>query len=86
MVLKFEPPNAWFVNFPKNSAPVFIRLVLINGDCVYLHCIVPKVRSRGGAGGGARPWRRPAEATVRRLAAGAQGAAAPPAKKAGELV
>ena len=36
MVLKFEPPDARVLNFPKNSAPVLIRLVLINGDCVYL--------------------------------------------------
>ena len=35
VVLKFEPPNARFLNFPKYSAPVLIRLVLINGDCVY---------------------------------------------------
>ena len=32
LVLKFEPPNARFLNFPKNSAPVLIRLVLINGE------------------------------------------------------
>ena len=36
MVLKFEPPNARVLNFPKNSALVLIRLVLTNGDCVYL--------------------------------------------------
>ena len=35
VVLKFEPPNARVLNFPKNSAVVLIRLVLINGDCVY---------------------------------------------------
>ena len=35
VVLKFEPPNARVLNFPKNSALVLIRLVLINGDCVY---------------------------------------------------
>ena len=32
--LKFEPPNARVLNFPKNSSLVLIRLVLINGDCV----------------------------------------------------
>ena len=36
MVLKFEPPNARVLNFPKNSALSLIRLVLINGDCVNL--------------------------------------------------
>ena len=36
VVLKFEPPNAGVLNFPKNLALVLIRLVLINGDCVYL--------------------------------------------------
>ena len=35
VVLKFELPNAGVLNFPKNSALVLIRLVLINGDCVY---------------------------------------------------
>ena len=35
MVLKFEPPNARVLNFPKNSALSLIRLDLINGDCVY---------------------------------------------------
>ena len=34
VVFKFELPNARFLNFPKNSASVFIRLVLIIGDCV----------------------------------------------------
>ena len=39
VVLTFEPPNARVLNFPKNSALVLIRvirLVLINGDCVYV--------------------------------------------------
>ena len=36
VVLKFEPLNARVLNFPKNSAMVLIRLVLINGDCVYV--------------------------------------------------
>ena len=36
VVLKFEPPNPRFLNFHKNSAPVLIRLVLINGDYVYV--------------------------------------------------
>ena len=35
VVLKFEPPNARVLNFPKNSVLSLIRLVLINGDCVY---------------------------------------------------
>ena len=35
MVLKFELPRAQCLNFPKNSASVLIRLVLIIGDCVY---------------------------------------------------
>ena len=35
VVLKFEPPNARVLDFPKNSALVLIRLVLINGDCMY---------------------------------------------------
>jgi hypothetical protein len=34
VVLKFELPTAWFVNFPKKSAAVLIRLVLIINDCV----------------------------------------------------
>ena len=34
VVLKFELPNAWFLNFPKNSAAVLIGPVLIIGDCV----------------------------------------------------
>ena len=34
-VLKFELPNARVLNFPKISALSLIRLVLINGDCVY---------------------------------------------------
>ena len=37
VVLKFEPPNARVLYFPKNSALVLIRLVLINGDCVYIN-------------------------------------------------
>ena len=36
MVLKFELPTARFLNFPKNSAAVLIRSVLIIGDCVYV--------------------------------------------------
>ena len=32
---KFELPTARFLNFPKNSAAVLIRPVLIIGDCVY---------------------------------------------------
>ena len=36
VVLKFELPRARCLNFPKNSASVLIRLVLIIGDCVYL--------------------------------------------------
>ena len=35
MVLKFELPRAQCLNFPKNSASVLIRLVLIIEDCVY---------------------------------------------------
>ena len=36
VVLKFELPRARCLNFPKNSASVLIRLVLIIGDCMYL--------------------------------------------------
>ena len=35
VVLKFELPNAWVLNFPQNSAPSLIGLVLIIGDYVY---------------------------------------------------
>ncbi len=35
VVLKSELLSAGCLNFPKNSALVLIRLVLINGDCVY---------------------------------------------------
>ena len=35
VVLKFELPSARFLNFPKNSASVLMRPVLIIGDCVY---------------------------------------------------
>ena len=35
VVLKFELPNARVLNFPQNSAPSLIGLVLIIGDCVY---------------------------------------------------
>ena len=38
VVLKFELPNAQFLNFPKNSAQV-----LINGDCVVSHNIMMNV-------------------------------------------
>jgi hypothetical protein len=34
VVLNFELPSARCLNFPKNSASVLIRLVLIIGDCV----------------------------------------------------
>ena len=37
VVLKFELPNARVLNFPQNSAPSLIGLVLIIGDCVYTH-------------------------------------------------
>ena len=37
VVLKFELPNTQVLNFPKNSALSLIRLVLINGDCVYMN-------------------------------------------------
>ena len=33
VVLKFELPNARFLNFPKNSAAVLIGPVFIIGDC-----------------------------------------------------
>ena len=36
VVLEFELPNAWVLNFLQNSAPSLIGPVLINGDCVYL--------------------------------------------------
>ena len=39
VVLKFELPTARFLNFPKNSAAVLIRPVLIIGDCVYWKCV-----------------------------------------------
>ena len=36
VVLKFELSRARCLNFPKNSASVLIRMVLIIGDCVYV--------------------------------------------------
>ena len=37
VVLKFELPSARFLNFPKNSASVLMRPVLIIGDCVLIY-------------------------------------------------
>ena len=34
VVLKIELPNARFLNFAKNSAPVLLQLVLITGALV----------------------------------------------------
>jgi hypothetical protein len=42
VVLKFELPRARCLNFPKNSASVLIRLVLIIGDCVYARFVLSK--------------------------------------------
>ena len=44
VVLKFELPRARCLNFPKNSALVLIRVVLIIGDCVYLYPVANTVR------------------------------------------
>ena len=37
VVLKFELPNAQFLNFPKSWTVVLIQLVLIIRDCMYYH-------------------------------------------------